>query len=103
MANPICPPTAIPECFQASIGLLDTDLQALFGSLSIPYHAQCSFAEAGFRTLADLADRWPSKTVAREKAPVDLQFRPGDNGHTDSTSLLTNVRLGQAIEHAQSR
>eukprot|EP00971_Amphidinium_carterae_P199882 3967251-Amphidinium_carterae.1 len=80
MANPICPPTTIPEQFQAAIALLDTDLQALFGSLSIPYHAQCSFAEAGFRTLADLAGRWPSKAVARDKAPADLQFRPGDVG-----------------------
>eukprot|EP00971_Amphidinium_carterae_P231516 4594843-Amphidinium_carterae.1 len=75
MANPICPPTTIPERFQASIALLDTELPALFGSLSIPYHAQCLFAKAGFRTLADLADRWPSKAVAREKAPADLQVK----------------------------
>eukprot|EP00971_Amphidinium_carterae_P091450 1810554-Amphidinium_carterae.1 len=72
MANPICPPAAIPDQFQTAVSLLDTDLQALFGSLSVPYHAQCAFAEAGFRTLADLADRWPSKAVARERAPTDL-------------------------------
>eukprot|EP00971_Amphidinium_carterae_P332102 6466085-Amphidinium_carterae.1 len=103
MAAPICPPNPIPTELETDVGKLDSDLRALFGSLSIPFHVQAAFARSGFSTIADLADRWPSKSDARKSGPDDLGFKDGSNGHTAATSLVTAVRLGQAIETAQER
>eukprot|EP00971_Amphidinium_carterae_P128169 2538851-Amphidinium_carterae.1 len=103
MATPVCPPDPIPEDLESDVGKLDTDLRALFGSLSIPYHVQAAFAQSGFSTVADLADRWANKSEARSQGPADLGFKAGSNNHTAASSLVTAVRLGQAIEAAQER
>eukprot|EP00971_Amphidinium_carterae_P253751 5037472-Amphidinium_carterae.1 len=79
------------------------DLRAMLGALSIPYHCQAAFAQGGLKTVADLADRWPSKADARDSAAKDLGFRDGENGHTALTSLLISVRIGQAVEQALER
>eukprot|EP00971_Amphidinium_carterae_P226410 4491014-Amphidinium_carterae.1 len=102
-AVPVCPPDPIPSEFQNDIALLDADLRAMFGALSSPYHCQATFAQGGFKTVADLADRWPSKTEARTSAPEDLGFKVGQNNHTAVTSLLVSVRIGQAIDQALER
>eukprot|EP00971_Amphidinium_carterae_P150478 2983084-Amphidinium_carterae.1 len=48
--------------------------QGLFGSLSIPHHVPTTFFDGGCRTVVDLADRWPSKEIAREKVPANMGF-----------------------------
>eukprot|EP00971_Amphidinium_carterae_P051366 1011707-Amphidinium_carterae.1 len=102
-ASPVCPPDPIPEEFLNDVSLLDTDLRAMLGALSIPYHCQAEFAKGGFKTVADLADRWASKADARASAAKDLGFQDGENGHTALTSLLISVRIGQAVEQALER
>eukprot|EP00971_Amphidinium_carterae_P249515 4952570-Amphidinium_carterae.1 len=102
-AVPVFPPDPIPTDLQDDISLLDFDLRAMLAALSIPYHCQAAFAKGGFKTIADLADRWASKEEARKSAPADLGFREGQNGHTASTSLLVSVRLGQATVQTQDR
>eukprot|EP00971_Amphidinium_carterae_P176697 3503486-Amphidinium_carterae.1 len=104
MANtPVCPPDPIPNEFQDDVSLLDADVRALFGALCLPYHCQAAFAQGGFRTIADLADRWPSKAEARQSSPKDLGFQDGQNGHTATSSLLASIRMGQAVDQAAER
>eukprot|EP00971_Amphidinium_carterae_P003947 78411-Amphidinium_carterae.1 len=100
---PVCPPDPIPEDLVNDVSLLDTDLRAMLGALSIPYHCQAQFAKGGFKTVADFADRWASKVEAKASAPKDLGFEEGQNGHTALTSLLVSVRIGQAVDQALER
>eukprot|EP00971_Amphidinium_carterae_P025962 512067-Amphidinium_carterae.1 len=65
---PVSPPDPIPKEFLKDVSMLDADLRAMLGALSIPYHCQAKFAQGGFKTAADFADRRASKAEAKSSA-----------------------------------
>ena len=57
-----------------------------------------------YRSVEDLADRWPTITEARNNSPADLQFRHTDRGGALITQEKTNhlaMRISQCVRQAQ--
>ena len=70
----------------------------------IPYFIMAKMAADGYRSVEDLADRWPTITEARNNSPADLQFRHTDRGGALITQEKTNhlaMRISQCVRQAQ--
>lgn len=55
----------------------------------VPYFNQAELSKEGYVTTEDLADRWDTHELARQKAPEEFGFRPGDIGYTEATSKFS--------------
>ena len=98
------PPDAIPEQYKDQVDLLHQQVLTIFQSKEIPYFIMARMAADGYRSVEDLADRWPTITEARNNAPADLQFRHTDRRGAFITQEKTNhlaMRISQCVRQAQ--
>ena len=65
------PPEAIPEQYKTFVGLLHQQVLTIFQAKEIPT-SSWPRAEDGYRSVEDLADRWPTITEARTNSARDL-------------------------------
>ena len=98
------PPDAVPEQYKDQVELLHQQVLTIFQSKEIPYFIMARMASDGYRSVEDLADRWPTITEARNNSPADLQFRHTDRGGALITQEKTNhlaMRISQCVRQAQ--
>jgi hypothetical protein len=98
------PPDVVPEQYKDQVDLLHQQVLTIFQSKEIPYFIMARMASDGYRSVEDLADRWPTITEARNNSPADLQFRHTDRGGALITQEKTNhlaMRISQCVRQAQ--
>ena len=98
------PPDVVPEQYKDQVDLLHQQVLTIFQFKEIPYFIMARMASDGYRSVEDLADRWPTITEARNNSPADLQFRHTDRGGALITQEKTNhlaMRISQCVRQAQ--
>ena len=98
------PPEAIPEQYKDSVGLLHQQVLTIFQAREISYFIMARMAEDGYRSVEDLADRWPTITEARNNAAAEVQFSHIDRRGALITQEPTQhlaMRVSQCVRQAQ--
>ena len=95
-----CPPAPCPAAYTADVGLWDIQPKQTFIDHSVPWFVIAAMAKEGYRTLADLADRYQDVATTRTQAPKEYRFEDGQNGFTEGTSTLAAIRLWHAVSAA---
>ena len=98
------PPDVVPEQYKDHVDLLHQQVLTIFQSKEIPYFIMARMAADGYRSVEDLADRWPTITEARNNLPADLHFRHTDRGGALITQEKANhlaMRISQCVRQAQ--
>jgi hypothetical protein len=96
-----CAPDKIPAAYEASICALEPDTKDLLIRTQVPYFIMHQLSEDGYKSLAFFADRWVTKEKCLENAAKDYNFEAGKNDYDAKSSLLTGIKLGQAISNAK--
>ena len=94
-------PGPVPFAFEADVLKLHKQTRTPLDLKMVPYYIQQQLASDGYVTIEDLADRWDTPESARQKAPEELNFQPGSNGFTDTSSKFVAMRLYQAAKLAK--
>jgi len=93
-------PSPIPNAYKDNVEKLENSVRNIFNCYAIPYSAQAKMAADGYTTLSDLADRWDTPEMAREKAFTAL----GMEGLqlTSDKKELQSMRLMQTVRRAKT-
>ena len=95
------PPADIPEGLTEGIEKLSSPLKQLMMGKSVPYLIQHQMGMENYTTIEDLADRWDTPQLARERGPAQLRFGDGQNGFTAATSGFAAMKLFQVVRAAK--
>ncbi len=103
MSSLVAHPDPVPDEYQEDLDKLDQELRDAFNSRGVPYYVQKEFSQDGdYTSLEDLADRWVSETISRDRSPEDCNFKPGIEGYDAKLSARTAMRIMQAVRDAKN-
>ena len=109
MVDLACPPTAATADQLLHIQDLDHDVANLFCNYKVPWKIQAVICAMGYTSMDDVAERWPTKTLLRERGARDLGLITGEGegqyqyGYDPESTTRALVRLSSATEDARRR
>ena len=97
----MAPPEVCPSQYADGVHLWEFEPASFMVQYRVPWMIQATLAKEGYRSTADLADRWETLEEVRSKAPTEYGFAAETNGHTAQHSKLAAIRLSHAVEDAK--
>eukprot|EP00439_Symbiodinium_sp_Y106_P053122 s3382_g7.t1 len=90
------PPDDCPGVYLSEVQKIEENVRLVLARHQVPWLVLYVMASQGFVTSQDWAGRWEEGEL--RKAAPKLGFRPGMNGYDENTSVLTSIRLENAID-----
>ena len=90
------PDDSCPDVNKQEVLKIDENMRLVLARHQVPWLVLYVMPQQGFVTAQDWAGRWEEGELRKEAPKLD--FKPAQNGYGDNTSVLTSIRLENAIE-----